>query len=440
MVSTRPHVLYTAWGFPPSRSSGVYRALATVNALVKDGFRVTVLTGDEESYRRYVGTDDSLLSTIPAQVEVRRIPFNWADKEPLINRYSRTHASFPMLWNAAYRISSQRYFPEHRYGPWAVDLTAAALSIHRQDPVSLAIGTANPNVVFVPGRELYRHYGVPYIMDYRDAWTLNTFTGKPVHSRGSRSSRTEASLLRDAAQAWFVNREIRDWHAQRYPDAATRMSVVMNGYDPEFLPATDSSLEVVPKDRPMRYGFLGTLSSTVPFEELIHGWIAAKETGAVHPDATLSIAGFLSHFGTPLPQHLTALDLGSSHGVRYLGPIPKTQVADFYANQDVLVLNVGGGKYVTSGKVFEYQATGKPILAVTKPDFGGLNVLADYPLAVISTGLSAEDVAEAFAAVEECSSTANSRYAQALKHALQYSRENQIAAGLRTIHSILERQ
>ena len=47
---------------------------------------------------------------------------------------------------------------------------------------------------------------------------------------------------------------------------------------------------------------------------------------------------------------------------------------------DALVFCVPGAKYVTSGKVFEYMATGKPIVSVHEPDIAAADVLDGYPL------------------------------------------------------------
>lgn len=54
---TRPHLLYTAWSFPPSRAGGVYRALATVNAFAAAGWDVTVLTVPRNIFLNSTGAD-----------------------------------------------------------------------------------------------------------------------------------------------------------------------------------------------------------------------------------------------------------------------------------------------------------------------------------------------------------------------------------------------
>ncbi len=45
-VGGSPHLLYVAWGYPPARTGGVHRAVATANRFAELGWRVTVLTAD----------------------------------------------------------------------------------------------------------------------------------------------------------------------------------------------------------------------------------------------------------------------------------------------------------------------------------------------------------------------------------------------------------
>ena len=71
------HLLYIAFFFPPSRASGVYRALATARKFVDSGWKVTVITTTEDFFYREIGTVDlSLVDLVPKEVEVVRIPFS----------------------------------------------------------------------------------------------------------------------------------------------------------------------------------------------------------------------------------------------------------------------------------------------------------------------------------------------------------------------------
>lgn len=178
-----PHVLYVAWGFPPARGGGVYRALATVNAFACRGFRVTVLTADRAALRRYTGLDTSLEARIDPRVRVRRVPFSWPARDSELRRWGVWRALFPRVWWRARKGLDLLAFPEYGYGPWRRPLESAAQQVHEHDPVDLVVASANPNVDFMAADVLARR-GVPYLLDYRDAWMLDVFGGGLLHPQG----------------------------------------------------------------------------------------------------------------------------------------------------------------------------------------------------------------------------------------------------------------
>jgi hypothetical protein len=109
--------------------------------------------------------------------------------------------------------------------------------------------------------------------------------------------------------------------------------------------------------------------------------------------------------------------------VHYRGAFDKTEGRKLYAQTDALVFCVPGARYVTSGKVFEYMASGKPIVSVHKPHIAATEVLEGYPLWFHGTELTAEDVAKSFIAAAEAARQVDpTRYAVAVKHAHSYTR------------------
>ena len=171
---TRPHVLLTAWAFAPARTSGVYRAIGLANAFAGRGCDVTVLTADEKVFGAEGAIDRSLSRQVDEAVRIVRLPFVSGVYSADIAERSRTHARFPELWASVHG----RSFPETGFGDWRPTLTRAAEEVHRATPVDLAVGTASPAVDFVPGWHLNKRFGVPSIMDYRDAWTIDVFSGE----------------------------------------------------------------------------------------------------------------------------------------------------------------------------------------------------------------------------------------------------------------------
>lgn len=391
-----PHVLYVAWGFPPCRGGGVYRALATANTFAAQGFRVTVLTADRETFIRFTGADESLESQVDPRVEVVRIPFDWPAHETNLRRWSALRAGAPRVWRKLQARRDQRTFPESGYGPWRKPLEAAAERIHRANPVDLVVATANPNVAFTAAVHLNKTFGIPYVMDYRDAWMLDVFDGGLLHREDSRVAALEKDFVDSSREVWFVNEPIRRWHQNRYPGQAERMHVVANGYDPEFAP--EPRREDPPEDRPLRFGYIGTVSAKVPLEEFCKGWALARSRTPELRGATVEIWGYLGFFNAPSPTLVALLDEYAAEGISYAGPLPKKSVRDAYGTFDAVLLILGTGLYVTSGKVFEYTASALPIVSVHHPDNAASDVLRDYPLWYPVTDLSPEAIATALQA------------------------------------------
>lgn len=378
---TRPHVLYVAWGYPPSRGAGMYRALATANAFARDGWKVTVLTATRDTFERLTGSDPESEEFIDPSIEVVRIPFAPERDETDLRKWSRARLYSPRLWDYVQWQLSGRHFPELGYGTWARPLIAAAEQIHRKHPVDLTVGTANPNVDFAPGLHLRRSYGVPYVIDHRDAWHLDFLTGKRLTGRYSRSRRLERRIIDDAVEAWFVNEPIRSWYAQEYPRNAAAFHVVANGFDPEFLTGDTGVSDHAAADpgRGLTFGYLGTIYGRVPLRETLDGWRLARTESDVIARSRLVFRGRLGHYAEADSDVATVLDEYRADGVSYLGPVSKTQVAEVYAGFDALVLLLARSRYITSGKVFEYAATGLPIGAFHHPDTAATSALSGYP-------------------------------------------------------------
>ena len=91
---------------------------------------------------------------------------------------------------------------------------------------STSVATANPHVAFTAAYHLHKKHSVPYVMDYRDAWLLDVFTGDRLHEPNSRAAKWEKKLVESAREVWFVNDPIKDWHEKLYPALYGRGPIV----------------------------------------------------------------------------------------------------------------------------------------------------------------------------------------------------------------------
>lgn len=432
-ATRRPHALYIAWGFPPSRGSGVYRALATANALVAGGFRTTVLTCEREAFYRYTLADPTLEEKVDPAVEVVRIPFEWPVMDLDVRRWSRERARHPREWTQRRVEADQQGFPEANYGPWLEPLVAAARSIHDRDPIDLTVATANPNVSVGAAHRLHGELGIPFVLDQRDSWSVNVFDG--TENEDPRVHELEAAFVADALEVWFVNEPLRATHAERYPASAAKIHAVANGYDEEFAPVP--VLTPAAPDQPLTYGYIGTLTPKLPLVEFAEGWRSARAEDGPVADAQARLWGHLGFFAVRDTSLADAIE-GHDDGISYCGPVPKTAVRTIFEEIDVLLLILGAGRFVTSGKVYEYMASGLPIVSVQEAGGDSARVLTGYPLWFPAADLSPASIATALQDAGRAALEADETVRrQCLAHAAQYERHRQLGPRVRALHGTI---
>ncbi|MFE9201840.1 glycosyltransferase [Micromonospora sp. NPDC007230] len=424
----RPRVLYLSFYFPPSRASGVYRARATANHLVEQGFDVTVCAAPLRFLYDVVGSvDEELATTVDPRITVERPGMDMFRWEHDLRRYGRFRGTLPVLARRLHDWRKEKLFPE-QYASWAWACVRRALQLHRRERFDVVLATGNPHAAFAAAWLFRRLTGVPYVLDYRDAWTLNLFTDSPAYPPGHPAGKWERRVLRGAANTVFVNQALRAWHAERYPQLADRMMVVPNGWDADLMEVE----EFRPRPAgPLRFGYLGTLTVNQPVEQMA----AAFRQARTHPelaDAELNIYGHLGFFRNSPSALREPLGLDphgdeqsdDEAGIHIRGPVPKTDVGRVYRDSDVLVFLAGGGRYVTSGKIFEYMASGRPIVSVHAPDIAAREVLEGYPLWFTADSLEVDALAQSMVAAGKAArDLTTEQVAQARQHAAGLTRQ-----------------
>jgi glycosyltransferase involved in cell wall biosynthesis len=399
---------------------------------------VTVITAPHDFFNYYFdgSSDESLEQTIDPRVRIVRAPMNEYLWEKDVRRFSALRANFPVVVDRLSRTIQHRVFPE-RYIGWLPGVLRKAVAMHARQRFDLVVATGNPFVSFAAAWALGRLLRIPYVVDYRDSWTFNVFTEELVGPEDGVVMRWEARVLRHAAEIVFVNDVLLRWHADRYPFAADRMAVVRNGWDPEIL----GEVEYQPArpDRPLRFGYLGTVTPSLPLDVIFDAWRIARN----HPllaDAEFNIHGHLGFFPDgvePLRQRLTEEE---RYRVHYRGYFGKTEAAKAYEQTDVLVFCAGGTRFVTSGKVFEYMATGKPIASIHAPGIAAEEVLTGYPVWFSGPRLDADTAAQSLIAAAKAArdlDTATHELAQ--EHAANFSRDSALRPWEAKLRSLVER-
>jgi glycosyltransferase involved in cell wall biosynthesis len=424
----KPHLVYLAWGFPPAAKSCAYRMLATANSFARHGWDVTVVTLTRDAWLREHGLDESLLPLVEPSIDVVRLPLYREDLDTDIRAYSRLRAQRPKQWLKWHRRGDVRQFPELVFGRWHDELIAATREVHARKPADLVLATAAPYTFFAPALDLYQHHGVPYVLDYRDGWSLDIIGDREAFTGTSRRGRIESDLIAHAEEAWFVNTPIRDWYRQRYEDRAEHLHVVRNGSD-VAVGTADIPLRQADAAKGLTFGYLGTVTFTpARTRALCEGWRLARQESELLSRSNLEFRG---HIGAGAARgasgHARIISQYAEDQVSYEGPVAKAETAAVYGSWDALVLALVGGRYVTSGKVYDYISTGLPVMSAHETDHAATEILEGYPLWVRNQGLEAEDLAKAYLEAAELAVTATPEQREAARsHADQFERYRQI--------------
>ena len=250
---SKPHLLYIAFAFPPSTASSVYRCTAVANAFAEDGWDVTVLTLDSNIWSEISGVDQKLADSVDPRIRIVQVD-DGGSEEPArgdLRRFSRLRIEAPYVWKEVMRRRGRKDFPEDFHGAWSGPRQQSGAGSPRRQAGRSGHGVREPLCRVrgrpLPGGGALRH-GLPRCLG------LQHHHGAEDFDTASERGKLEAQFLAEAAGSWFVNDQIRDEYAARYPESAATMRVVPNGFDPQPGHAAPG----IRRTQHPRFGYLGT--------------------------------------------------------------------------------------------------------------------------------------------------------------------------------------
>ncbi|MEU3835532.1 glycosyl transferase [Streptomyces microflavus] len=407
----------------------------TANQFVSEGWDVTVVTIADESWERDFGLDHTLSERVDPRVRIVKLPLVREDLETDIRRFSEDRALRPAQWATAYRKEGMKDFPEPIYGGWKADLEQAVERIHRDKPVDLVVATCVPYVNMAAALYLWETHQVPYAIDFRDGWSVDVIGGGEAFAPDSPSGLWERKVLSQALSLWLVNDPIAEWYRERHPDLAARIHVVRNGYDEDSVPLRTRTPDVAAG---LTFGHLGVVTSPPRIlKAVLDGWRIARERDPLVARSRLEIRGQIgSGAAREANAHMEMIRQAQARGeaVSFEGPAPKAEVPDIFASWDVLLLMIMGGKYMTSGKVYEYAATGLPVMSAHAVEHDATTVMTGHPLWTGAFGFDEEALAVAYSSAARIAVEASDEdRSAARRHAAQYARAAQLGPAIRRL-------
>jgi len=339
-------LLVVAYHWPPLPTVGSSRWLAQAKYLRRLGHDVTVLTTsafgalDDDAAESVVRTPD-LASSGPLRRLLRRPPL--------------PAPGTPPSTKPAPGVLTRTLVPDAGVASWVPGAIRAARRIVREQRIDCVITTSPHESTHLVGLGLARK--TPWIADFRDGWTFERLRPPfPTRLQARLDGRLERAVVRRADRVLAATRPIAEDLSQRFFVDAV---YVPNAWDPDLEaeiaaaspPELDSGRVSLVHTGPLR---VAQGRNPGPFLEAVRRLEIASRLEIV-----------VASRDDPEEERLVvSYDVGET--VRRVGHLPRAAALALQRQADVLLLLTSRKTSAATGKVVEYLAAGKPILALAE--------------------------------------------------------------------------
>jgi glycosyltransferase involved in cell wall biosynthesis len=374
-------VLLVTMYFPPAGGGGVQRPLKFATHLPAHGVETHVLAPHDP---KWFHSDPDLAP--PTQAWIHRARYLGPRARKLADDL-HGRQGLDRLSRQARSLSRRVLVPDENVS-WNLTAIPAAVRIVRAHGIDVVLTTSPPNSVHLVGAAAKRITGARWVADLRDS--IATHPHRRVESAAVRAKeKVSASVARLVARQADVIVAASDAIADeaRTLDPKGPVATILNGADFDDF----AGLEYRRGDR-FRITHTGSFFGKRDPRPFL---TALAESGLEDV-----VARFVGDFRVSDREWAESLGLG---GRLELHPyVPRREALTLQRDSDALLLLIpeagGRGKGVLSGKVFEYVAAERPILAAVPPEGAAAELIRNTGAGVVA---APDDVPALTAALSE---------------------------------------
>ena len=370
-------VLFIVYYFPPMGGSGVQRPLKFARYLPDYNWQPVILAPNAGSYRSF---DKSLQQ----ELESLKLPVYRTGADTPFHKFSSfTHklASMPDFIQQWVRWASQWwYFPDSKKG-WIEPAVEMGRQIVENEAPEVIYATAPPFSNLIIGQKLQQETGLPLVLDFRDDWIDSHLQTHPTKKHRKKLVGLERGIISQSEAVIAINRTMLDGIHNRHADLPDlpEFKVITQGFDPaDFKNNTaiekDDNIWPAGKFNMLYSGVFYDSNQPDSFLKAVHQLLESYPQYRGY--LLLHFQGRLEHRHHQLINQLNLTELVIDHG---------------YVDHDIAVKNLGladvlwlianfeqNNKMVTTGKLFEYLGSSKPILGLVPEDGEAEFILKKY--------------------------------------------------------------
>ncbi len=372
-------VLIITYYWPPSGGSGVQRWLKMSKYLPENGWQPVIYTAENAEYPV---EDLSLEKDVCPEAEVIRRPiiepYGFYKKFLGIKKEQRVKAGFinetgnHKAWKERLSIwiRGNLFIPDARCW-WVKPSVRYLKSYLKEHPVDAIISTGPPHSMHLIAMKLKEELGIPWIADFRDPWTEIDYYDDLHLTRWAdrKHHRLEREVLTKADKVVTIGWEC----AKSLGRLGNRnVRVIPNGFDWDANVAPSES-PILSEFTLAHVGIIGANRNEHQF------WAALCELKAAYPEFSKKLR--IKLIGQVDQSVLKSINENHLKENTELIPyVPHNQIQQVQASSQVLLLFINhtpNAKGILTGKIFEYLASGRPILCIGPEDGDAAHILKE---------------------------------------------------------------
>jgi glycosyltransferase involved in cell wall biosynthesis len=367
----RRRVLVLAYFFPPIAGAGAQRTLKFVRYLEPLGWHATVVSTRS---RVYGARDPSLLADVPASTRVIRTP-----ALPLAR-----YLAVVLYKLRLRRLRAWLLWPDNGLG-WAPFAFVAALRAARRDRPDVLFSSSAPYGGHLVALLVARLTGVSWVADFRDEWTTNPHLVDQPRPLAALAARAEGAITA-RAQRVVVAADYFELLGLARDDP--RRVTIFNGVDEADLPR--ATTPEPPSDR-FVLSHVGTLYDIRDPSLVLRALAALAARGEIDRDRIeVRLVGSVWLPGFAPPPEIKLVRTGYVSHADAVAEMHKATALLFY---------VPGSSLAPSGKLFEYLASGRPLLCLARLDNLGSRLVREWDAGVVADPHDERDIERAILAL-----------------------------------------
>jgi hypothetical protein len=362
-------VLIITYYWPPAGGAGVQRWLKLSNYLLENNILPIVITVDEK-VASYPLFDYSLEKELSPNVVVHK-----TKSFEILNLYKRLspkkqipYAGFTnenksgLIQKLSKFVRGNFFIPDARVG-WNKYALKKAGELILEHNIKTVITTSPPHSTQLIGLELKKMFNINWIVDLRDPWTDIFYYKEFNHTKWAKEK--DASLEKSVLENSDCIITVGDFMKNQFisktsKSLLSKINVISNGFDHK-----DFENNNTPSNIGFRMVYTGTLSNDYPVNLILETLKKLSNSTEFQKQFSLE---FFGNVNSSIEQKFNSV---KSLNIKFHSHISHSQSIQELLSSELLLLIVpqtNNNKGIIPGKLFEYLAAKKNIVAIGPPD------------------------------------------------------------------------